>query len=80
METMHYIKVAAVVLREIDNLSTKEREIFKMRHGLEDGNYHSLEEVGKKFGVTRERIRQIETTMIMKLGAAAQQFLEGITL
>ncbi|MEI7720119.1 MAG: sigma-70 family RNA polymerase sigma factor, partial [bacterium] len=46
-------------LKEIlDELSPKEREILKLRHGLEDGIYHTLEEVGKKFGVTRERIRQ----------------------
>lgn len=41
-------------------LSEKERIILEMRHGLEDGVYHTLEEVGKEFNVTRERIRQIE--------------------
>ena len=41
-------------------LSEKERKILEMRHGLVDGVQHTLEEVGKKFGVTRERIRQIE--------------------
>ncbi|MDD5318354.1 MAG: sigma-70 family RNA polymerase sigma factor [Candidatus Pacebacteria bacterium] len=44
----------------LDDLSDKEREILKMRHGLDDGVQHTLEEVGKIFGVTRERIRQIE--------------------
>ena len=48
-------------VREILNdLSEKERRILEMRHGLDDGIQHTLEEVGKKFGVTRERIRQIE--------------------
>lgn len=48
-------------VREILNdLSEKERRILEMRHGLNDGIQHTLEEVGKKFGVTRERIRQIE--------------------
>ncbi len=48
-------------VREIlDDLSEKEREILKMRHGLDDGVQHTLEEVGRIFGVTRERIRQIE--------------------
>ncbi len=48
-------------VREIlDDLSEKERRILEMRHGLTDGVQHTLEEVGKKFGVTRERIRQIE--------------------
>lgn len=48
-------------VREIlGDLSEKERLILEMRHGLTDGITHTLEEVGQKFGVTRERIRQIE--------------------
>lgn len=48
-------------VREILNdLPPKERKILEMRHGLIDGYTHTLEEVGKVFGVTRERIRQIE--------------------
>ena len=48
-------------VREIlGELSEKERRILEMRHGLTDGITHTLEEVGGKFGVTRERIRQIE--------------------
>ena len=48
-------------VREIlGDLSEKERRILEMRHGLTDGVTHTLEEVGQKFGVTRERIRQIE--------------------
>ena len=47
-------RILADQLREIlEELSPKEREILKLRHGLEDGIYHTLEEVGKKFGVTR---------------------------
>jgi len=41
-------------------LSDKEKRIMELRHGLIDGKTHTLEEVGKEFGVTRERIRQIE--------------------
>ncbi len=44
----------------LGDLSPKERKILEMRHGLTDGITHTLEEVGKEFGVTRERIRQIE--------------------
>jgi len=44
----------------LDDLSEKERKILEMRHGLMDGITHTLEEVGREFGVTRERIRQIE--------------------
>jgi RNA polymerase primary sigma factor len=44
----------------LSDLSEKEREILALRHGLNDGIQHTLEEVGKMFGVTRERIRQIE--------------------
>lgn len=44
----------------LNDLSEKERKILEMRHGLLDGITHTLEEVGKEFGVTRERIRQIE--------------------
>ncbi|MSR72996.1 sigma-70 family RNA polymerase sigma factor [Candidatus Parcubacteria bacterium] len=44
----------------LNNLPPKERRILEMRHGLVDGITHTLEEVGKEFGVTRERIRQIE--------------------
>ena len=44
----------------LEELTEKERKILELRHGLIDGIQHTLEEVGKMFGVTRERIRQIE--------------------
>ncbi len=54
-------RILADQVREIlSDLSEKEREILALRHGLADGIQHTLEEVGKMFGVTRERIRQIE--------------------
>ncbi len=48
-------------------LTDREREVLEMRFGLNDGKDHTLEEVGKKFGVTRERIRQIEAKALRKL-------------
>jgi len=48
-------------------LSDREREVLQMRFGLSDGQDHTLEEVGKYFGVTRERIRQIEAKALRKL-------------
>jgi len=49
------------------NLSEREQKILSMRFGLEDGVSHTLEEVGQEFGVTRERIRQIEAKAIEKI-------------
>ena len=51
----------------LDILSPREQKILKMRFGLEDGRSHTLEEVGQEFGVTRERIRQIEAKALAKL-------------
>jgi len=48
-------------------LTPREEKIVKMRFGLEDGSEHTLEEVGRSFAVTRERIRQIEAKALRKL-------------
>ena len=51
----------------LQDLTWKEKEIIEMRTGLKDGINHTLEEVGKKFNVTRERIRQIEAKAYEKI-------------
>ncbi len=48
-------------------LTPREEQVLKLRFGLNDGHEHTLEEVGKKFNVTRERIRQIESKALRKL-------------
>ena len=51
----------------LDDLTERERQVVRLRFGLEDGQVRTLEEVGKEFGVTRERIRQIESKVLAKL-------------
>lgn len=55
-------------LREVlETLNDREKKILEMRFGLNDGTYHTLEDVGKVFSISRERIRQIELAAIKKL-------------
>jgi RNA polymerase primary sigma factor len=63
---------AAAMLREqieevLQKLPERERKIIQLRYGLKDGRYRTLEEVGVEFGITRERIRQIEAVALRKL-------------
>ncbi len=63
---------AMTMLREqieevLQKLPERERKIIQLRYGLKDGRYRTLEEVGLEFGITRERIRQIEAVALRKL-------------
>lgn len=65
-------EAAHTLLREqlekvMDTLSEREQKVLALRFGLEDGKPHTLEEVGREFQVTRERIRQIEAKVLRKL-------------
>jgi RNA polymerase primary sigma factor len=67
----------------LKTLTYREREIIKLRYGLGDGYTYTLEEVGRIFKVTRERVRQIEAKAVRKLQHPVrrrqlQGFLEGI--
>jgi RNA polymerase primary sigma factor len=59
--------LVAAVEEVLHELPEREREVVRLRFGLEDGRPRTLEEVGKQFGVTRERIRQIESKTLAKL-------------
>jgi RNA polymerase primary sigma factor len=55
------------VLEALEELNERERQVVRLRFGLDDGQARTLEEVGREFGVTRERIRQIESKTLAKL-------------
>jgi RNA polymerase primary sigma factor len=71
----HLVKASDTeLLREIfATLAPREKAILSMRFGLEDDTPRTLEEVGARFGVTRERIRQIQNEAIQKLRTKAQK-------
>jgi RNA polymerase primary sigma factor len=59
--------LTAAVRSVLADLSERERKVVRLRFGLDDGQARTLEEVGKAFGVTRERVRQIESKSLAKL-------------
>lgn len=75
--TPHEFMVQEMMERTLDNvletLTDREEKVLRLRYGLIDGKSHTLEEVGREFGVTRERIRQIEAKAIRKLRSPQRQ-------
>ncbi|MFZ3071157.1 MAG: sigma-70 family RNA polymerase sigma factor [Anaerolineaceae bacterium] len=67
MEGVMRENLRETVRESLDSLSEKEREVLELRFGLVDGVNHSLEEISERFGLTRERIRQIESSGLRKL-------------
>ena len=66
-EAASYMLLREQLTDVLDTLTPRESRVLKLRFGLEDGRARTLEEVGKEFNVTRERIRQIEAKALRKL-------------
>ena len=67
VEAAAYSMLKEQLMEVLDTLSDREKKVLMLRFGLEDGRPRTLEEVGKEFNVTRERIRQIEAKALRKL-------------
>ncbi len=68
-----------VVSGAVNSLREREREVLTLRYGLEDGQKTTLDAVGKKFSITRERVRQIEAAAIKRLAARPTKDLQALT-
>ena len=78
MEAAAFIMLQDQLGEILDALSGREQKIIQLRFGLTDGHPRTLEEVGREFGVTRERIRQIESKTLAKLRHPSRaQLLRG---
>ena len=82
LQATHQAALKSRIEEAMDHLNYREREILKLRYGLADGYSYTLEEVGKIFSVTRERVRQIESKAVRKLqqpyrNRSLSSFLEG---
>jgi RNA polymerase sigma factor (sigma-70 family) len=66
-DNVSYALLKAEVGRVLDTLSEREREVIRLRFGLDDGRQRTLDEIGREFGLSRERIRQIEKGTMNKL-------------
>jgi RNA polymerase primary sigma factor len=67
VEAALYSSLQNATMEVLDSLTSREAKVLRMRFGIEMNTDHTLEEVGKQFDVTRERIRQIEAKALRKL-------------
>jgi RNA polymerase primary sigma factor len=67
LEAASFVMMQDQIVSVLQTLSTRERRVVELRFGLSDGQPRTLEEVGREFGITRERIRQIEAKTLSKL-------------
>ena len=79
----HQAALKSRIEEAMEHLNYREREILRLRYGLADGYSYTLEEVGKIFSVTRERVRQIESKAVRKLqqpyrSRSLSSFLDGV--
>lgn len=78
-ENISNLAIKENIEEALRSLSDKEQNVLRMRFGFSDGIIHSLEEIGKMYGVTRERIRQIEANGIKKLNRPNRlRYLKGL--
>jgi RNA polymerase primary sigma factor len=82
VDAAQYASLSGVTKEVLDSLTPREAKVLRMRFGIEMSTDHTLEEVGKQFDVTRERIRQIEAKALRKLRHPSRSdklksFLEG---
>jgi RNA polymerase primary sigma factor len=81
----HQLALKDRIEEAMAGLNYREREIIRLRYGLTDGYAYTLEEVGKIFSVTRERVRQIETKAVRKLqqpyrSRSLASFVDGVEI
>ena len=67
MDAAAYTLLREQLIEVLNSLTEREQKVLRLRFGLDDGKARTLEEVGKEFNVTRERIRQIEAKALRKL-------------
>ena len=65
---MDRLGMIAEIEKALTELNPREREVMRLRFGLDDGQIRTLEEAGREYGMKRKRVRQIESKLLAKLG------------